>query len=312
MEIIRADEEGLSLIVDMKIDRLIGIITTLQRKGKVTAPYLAEKFEVSRRTINRDIETICNAGIPIVTTQGQDGGIEIMQGFTLDTTVFTEEELQSIFVGLKSLDSVSKTEKHKKLSEKYGRTISVADSIVINLSSYHKESLAEKIELLKEAIKEHKCVSFHYYYNKGEEDKLIEPALIVFEWSSWYIFGWCPARMDFRLYKLTRLWDLQLTETEFKPREIPEDKMNFLENITDSIFVTAIYEASEKYRLVEEYGPYSFKEIDDGRLYTEWGFSSVESALRWHLSFGSRVEIIQPESFKEIYAKELKEMFKRL
>lgn len=296
----------------MKIDRLIGIITILQRKGRVTAPYLAEKFEVSRRTINRDIETICSAGIPIVTTQGHDGGIEIMQGFNLDTTVFTEEELQSIFIGLKSLDSVSKTDQHKKLSEKFGRTISVADSIVINLSSYHKESLAEKIELLKKAIQEHKCVSFHYYYNRGEEDKLIEPALIVFEWSSWYIFGWCPARKDFRLYKLTRLWDLQLTETEFEPKEIPEDKRKFLENMTDNIFVTAIYEASEKYRLVEEFGPYSFKTLDDGRLYTEWGFSSAESALKWHLSFGSRVEIIEPESFKEIYAKELEAMLKRL
>lgn len=296
----------------MKIDRLIGIITTLQRKGKVTAPYLAEKFEVSRRTINRDIETICSAGIPIVTTQGQDGGIEIMPGFNLDTTVFTEEELQSIFIGLKSLDSVSKTEKHKKISEKIGRAISVSDSIVINLSSYHKESLSDKIELLKEAIKEHKCVSFHYYYNKGEEDKLIEPALIIFEWSNWYILGWCPAREDFRMYKLVRLWDLKLTENRFEPKEIPDDKMNFLKNMTDNIFITAIYEASEKYRLVEEFGPYSYTILDDGRLYTEWGYSSVENALRWHLSFGSNVEIIKPESFKKRYAEELKKMSEKL
>ena len=74
----------------MKLDRLIGIITTLQQKGKVTAPYLAEKFEVSKRTINRDIETICLAGIPIVTEQGAGGGISIMQVFSLDTTFFTE------------------------------------------------------------------------------------------------------------------------------------------------------------------------------------------------------------------------------
>ena len=296
----------------MKIDRLIGIITTLQRKGKVTAPYLAEKFEVSRRTINRDIEAICSAGIPILTTQGQDGGIEIMQGFNLDTTVFTEEELQSIFIGLKSLDSVSKTEKHKKISEKIGRTIPVSDSIVINLSSYHKESLSEKIELLKEAIKEHKCVSFHYYYNKGEEDKFIEPLLIVFEWSSWYILGWCPEREDFRMYKLVRLWDLKLTENRFEPREIPDHKMDFLKNMPDNIFITAIYEASEKYRLVEEFGPYCCTTLDDGRLYTELGYSSVESALRWHLSFGSRVKIIKPESFKERYIEELKKMLEML
>ena len=83
----------------MKIERLIGIITTLQQKEKVTAPYLAEKFEVSRRTINRDIEEICRAGIPIVTTQGTSGGISLMEGFALDTTVFTKQELSAVFTG---------------------------------------------------------------------------------------------------------------------------------------------------------------------------------------------------------------------
>ena len=91
----------------MKMNRLIGIITTLQQKKTVTAPYLAEKFEVSRRTINRDIEDLCKAGIPIFTTQGVNGGISIINGFSLDTTMFTEQALADIFTGLKSLDSVS-------------------------------------------------------------------------------------------------------------------------------------------------------------------------------------------------------------
>ena len=104
----------------MKIDRLIGIITTLQQKKNVTAPYLAEKFEVSRRTINRDIEDICKAGIPIVTTPGANGGISIMEGFSLDTTIFTEQELAAIFTGLKSLDSVSSSATAEKLAQKFG------------------------------------------------------------------------------------------------------------------------------------------------------------------------------------------------
>lgn len=83
----------------MKVDRLIGIITVLQRKGKATIPYLAEKFEVSRRTVSRDIEDLCRAGIPIVTMQGS-GGVEIMKGFCFDTTVFTREELQSMLAGI--------------------------------------------------------------------------------------------------------------------------------------------------------------------------------------------------------------------
>ena len=141
----------------MKIERLIGIITTLQQKGKVTAPYLAEKFEVSRRTINRDIEEICRAGIPIVTTQGVDGGIEIMEGYQLDTTVFTESELQAILTGLKSLNSVSKTRQYTRLEEKIsGRknVIPVTNDMMIDLASFYKDSLSEKIELLRKAIAE--------------------------------------------------------------------------------------------------------------------------------------------------------------
>ena len=103
----------------MKIERLIGIITTLQQKEKVTAPYLAEKFEVSRRTINRDIEDICHAGIPIVTTQGTNGGISLMKGFALDTTVFTKQELSAVFTGLKTLDSISYSLSADKLVKKW-------------------------------------------------------------------------------------------------------------------------------------------------------------------------------------------------
>ncbi len=163
----------------MKIDRLIGILTTLQQKKKVTAPYLAEKFEVSRRTINRDIEDICKAGIPIVTTQGVNGGISIMDGFSLDTTVFTEQELSAIFTGLKSLDSVSCSESAEKLAQKIGgsSSIKLSDNMVIDLSSFYKDDLAPKIETIKQAIKETKCISFHYCYSKGEADKLIEPYL---------------------------------------------------------------------------------------------------------------------------------------
>ena len=175
----------------MKTDRIIGIITVLQRKGKVTMPYLAKKFEVSRRTIARDIETICAAGIPIVTSQGTDGGVEIMKGFNFDTTVFTKDELGTILTGIKALESVSALPS-SALSEKlYGKEniIPLDENLMIDLSSFYKDSLSEKIELLKKAAHEKKCVTFRYYYNKGEDDKLIEPIITVFKWSNWYVFG---------------------------------------------------------------------------------------------------------------------------
>lgn len=152
----------------MKIDRLIGIITTLQQKKTVTAPYLAEKFEVSRRTINRDIEDICRAGIPIVTTQGAGGGISIMEGFALDTTVFTEQELEAVFTGLKSLDSVSYSASAQMLARKIGGSaaIRLSDNMLIDLSSHYKGDLVPKLEQIKRAIRESKCWGRRSWWNE--------------------------------------------------------------------------------------------------------------------------------------------------
>ena len=102
----------------MKIDRLIGILSILLQEEKTTAPELAEKFEVSRRTINRDIEDLCKAGIPIRTAQGTGGGISIMDGYRMDRTILTSKDMQMILAGLRSLDSVSGSRYYSQLMEK--------------------------------------------------------------------------------------------------------------------------------------------------------------------------------------------------
>ncbi len=290
----------------MKIDRLIGIITTLQQKKTVTAPYLAEKFEVSRRTINRDLEDICRAGIPLVTKRGAGGGISIMEGFSLDTTVFTKQELEAIFVGLQSLDSVSDMESAKKLAQKFGGdTGKLADHMLIDLSSFYKDDLAVKLEKIKLAIRESRCITFHYCYPKGEADKRVEPYRIVFKWSDWYVFGFCKERQDFRMYKLRRLWDLNVTDEAFAAREIPKEKLRFGSHITDDDRIAAVYDPSVKYRLVEEYGHASFTEQEDGSLFAEWGFTTQEGALSWFLSFGDKVKVLSPPEMVERMKKAL-------
>ena len=115
----------------MKIDRQIGILSVLLQKETVTAPYLAEKFEVSRRTINRDIEDLCKAGIPIVTKQGVNGGISIIENYKLDKTLFTQGEIQDILAGLRSLDSVNGTNRYGQLMEKL--SIGSSDFSVVKL-----------------------------------------------------------------------------------------------------------------------------------------------------------------------------------
>ena len=140
----------------MKLDRMIGILSILLQQDKVTAPYLAEKFEVSRRTINRDIEALCMAGIPLVTEPGQKGGVSIMEGFKIDRTLLSTSDMQAILAGLRSLDSVSGTNRYARLMEKLSAgasNILTGDMhILIDLSSWNKASLSPKIELLHDAI----------------------------------------------------------------------------------------------------------------------------------------------------------------
>jgi len=285
----------------MKIDRHIGILAALSRHKKLTAPELAAMFEVSRRTINRDIDDICRAGIPVVTAQGQNGGISIMEGYNIDPSVLTREELQAVFIGLKTLDSVSRASKSEALARKIGAApADAADGCMsIDLSSFYRDSLSEKIERLTQAINEKRLISFNYYYKKGEAEKLIEPYRIMFKWYDWYVLGWCTQRRDYRMYKLRRLWELRLTETGFSPRGVPEEEELIGKNMADDYFITAVYDAAVKYKLVEEGGPGSFTVLDDGRLYTKWGFTDPDEALLRFLGFGDRVCIIDPPEFRE-------------
>ena len=125
----------------MKIDRQIGILSMLLQKDMLTAPYLAEHFEVSRRTINRDIEDLCKAGIPILTRQGANGGISIMEGYKWDKTLLTGAEMQDILAGLRSLDSVNGTNRYGKLMDKLSAGSSDImignQSVLIDLSSWY-------------------------------------------------------------------------------------------------------------------------------------------------------------------------------
>ena len=140
----------------MKIDRLIGILSILLQKEVITAPELAEHFEVSRRTIGRDVEALSKAGIPIRTMQGTGGGISIMNGYRMDRTLLTSRDMQMILAGLRSLDSVSGSRYYGQLMEKIqagsSELISGRDSILIDLSSWYRTSLAPKIAAIQDAI----------------------------------------------------------------------------------------------------------------------------------------------------------------
>ena len=242
----------------MKIDRLIGIITILLQRGKVTAPELAERFEVSRRTISRDIEDICKAGIPLITTQGYGGGISIAEGFKIDKAVFTEEELQLLFSSLRGMGSVFKAPYLTGLAEKLSikeMEPPYRDSIVIDLASHYQAPLTQKTAIIKNAIQNRQILSFLYYYEKGECRRRMEPYKLIFKWSSWYVWGYCLDRNDFRLFKLNRLWDASSGPDTFAARDLPLQEPDLDRHLVSGAFhLKALFDKGEKYRLIDEYG----------------------------------------------------------
>lgn len=310
----------------MKIDRLIGILSVLLQQEKVTAPYLAEKFEVSRRTINRDIEAICKAGIPIVTTQGKNGGISIMEGYRIDKTLLTASDMQAILSGLSGLDSVSRSKNYQILMEKLSgerindkngfseecmapkdradvtRTVSTGGPIRIDLASWYKDSLAPKIELIRNAIDRKERICFDYYAPAGESKRRVEPYLLVFRWASWYVWGYCTDRDGCRMFKLNRLQNLANTGEPFVPRELPEPDWTSETIFPLAISVEAVIAPQMKWRLMEEYGPDSFAGQEDGTLLFRWAFADKESLFGWLLSFGGQAELIKPEELRREFA----------
>ena len=298
----------------MKIDRLIGILSILLQEEKTTAPELAEKFEVSRRTINRDIEDLCKAGIPIRTAQGTGGGISIMDGYCIDRTILTSKDMQMILAGLRGLDSVSGKRYYGQLMEKIqtgsSEFISGRDSMLIDLSSWYKGSLAPKIEVIQNAIENRHIIQFMYYAPSGESNRRVEPYYLVFRWSSWYVWGWCLERKDYRLFKLNRMDCVVETDHGFLRRDVPMPDLSNEKIFPGGIKVKALFTPNMKWRLVEEFGPNCFTETDDGKLLFSADYTDMEKLVTWLMIFGAKVEVLEPEEVRDIIRRNAEEILK--
>ena len=296
----------------MKIDRLVGILAILLQREVVTAPYLAEQFEVSRRTINRDIEDLCQAGIPVVTKQGVSGGISIMEQYKIDKSLLTNREMQDILAGLRGLDSVNGTNRYGQLMEKL--SVGSSDfmrgnqSVLIDLSSWYKDSLSPKIELIRMAIDKGIELEFVYYSPKDESIRCIEPYYLIFRWSSWYVWGWCKMREDFRLFKLNRMDEIKLSEKNFEKRQVPMPDLSNERIFPGGIKVKVLFEPECKWRLIEEFGTGSFQEQEDGKLLFQADYTDKENLLTWLMSFRDKAELLEPEEIR----RELGESIERM
>ncbi len=192
----------------MQISRLFQIIYILLEKKSTTAGYLAEHFEVSVRTIYRDIDALCQAGIPIYASQGKGGGITLVDQFVLNKSLLSEKEQDEILLSLQSLSAVGYPEPYgvlPKLSSLFKK--SNVNWVEVDFSSWGSDHRQKEVfSFLKNAILEQYTITFSYFSVAGEKsDRRVEPVKLLFKDKSWYLQGYCLQRMGYRTFKITRM-----------------------------------------------------------------------------------------------------------
>lgn len=215
----------------MQINRLFEIVYILLNKKLVTAKELSEHFEVSQRTIYRDIETLSEAGIPVYANRGKGGGICLMEHFILNKSVLTKQEQNDILSALQGIQATS-YERESSTLNKLSSLFQTenTDWIEVDFSSWNnQEDDRRKFTQLKTAILNRRVISFHYYNSYGQESsRVVEPLKLVFRAQAWYLYAFCLKKQSVRYFKITRMESLTVSEETFEPR--PYD---FLDNRSD-------------------------------------------------------------------------------
>lgn len=291
----------------MKLDRLVSILIILLRKERVQARELAERFGVSVRTILRDVEAINLAGIPIVTYQGTKGGIGIAEGYRLDKSVLTEDDMSTIISTLEGIAGSIPDSRHQVLMEKLRNILpssqlehldSKVKQLVIDLSPWGgNELLRESIASIRKAIEEHKEIEFIYTDSEGRRtNRRVEPYSLVLKVQKWYLYAWCHIRQDFRLFRLSRIRELVIPDRSFQPRQVSmgqltyEDKWNAAENM---VTLELLFE-KELESLAEEWSAGNIERLEDGSFLARIMMPEGNWLYGFILSFGTGVEVIGP------------------
>ena len=223
----------------MRIQRLIGLLCVLAEVDKITVQELADKFEVSKRTIFRDLDTLNCAGIPIVSYPGVGGGVSVIEGYKIDKKILSTDDTKKIFTalnGLKSIDSDNAVNSLiAKLVPENSEYVFSQSEYVINLSSWFSDSIIhEKAVILHKAIHDNCCVVMEYVSQNSRCKRTVEPYKLIFKQSDWYLYAFCRERNDFRLFKLRRIISQTISKEKFAPREVKS--IQFESDYTTTLF----------------------------------------------------------------------------
>ncbi len=290
----------------MKVDRLVSIIMILLEKKRIGAQELADQFEVSSRTIYRDIDAINLAGIPVRSTSGVGGGFEIMQEYKVDRKVFSTADLSAILMGLSSLSNMIRGDELVNALAKVrsfipadrARDIEIqANQVYIDLQPWMgNRNIQPYLEMIKVALAENRLMSFEYSNHLGNTTaRTAEPYQLVLKGSHWYIQGYCHARKDFRLFKLARMSNLRLEKEAFAPREFPKPQLD-ITKIVDKLqtTITLRIHTSVMDRVLDYCAMENFSPDGDEHYIVRYPFIENDYYYDILLSLGDKCECLEP------------------
>ncbi len=295
----------------MHESRLFKIIYYLLDKGSATAPELAQRFEVSARTIYRDVDALSSAGIPIYTEAGRNGGIHLLGDFVLNRTIISEQEKQEILSALQALAVVSGEYKENTV-EKFSALFNIhsVNWLEVDFSRWgEKPRDNKKFEMIKTAIIHNRCIRIFYSNSYGEvNERVIQPLKLFYKSKDWYIKAFCQLKQDYRLFKLNRIMKWELLEEQFVPTAFPEDLNKSQQAYTT---ITLRFPKQIAYRVYDEFDTNQIQLEENGALTVTATMPEDDWLIGYLLSFGTQVEIIKPIHLKEMIAAKAKEIYER-
>lgn len=294
----------------MQESRLFKIMYYLLDRGRATAPKLAEEFEVSVRTIYRDVDALSQAGIPVYTETGRNGGICLMDDFVLDRAVLSEEEKREILTALQSIHAIrsSGSRTLQKLSAMFGT--GGDDWLEVDFSRWGDEGNDnEKFELLKSAVIRRRRVNICYAGVCSDvSERIVEPYKLVYKARSWYLKAFCTKREDWRIFKLSRIVEFELLSESFLPRPLPEPEESSWEDYEQ---ITLRFPGSMAYRVYDEFDQAHIHRQENGDLIVSEKMPNDAWLAGCLLSFGTDVEIVSPASLKNGLAKLARSIYEK-
>lgn len=297
----------------MQESRLFRIVYYLLDKGKSTAPELAEKFEVSVRTIYRDIDIISSMGIPVYAMQGKGGGITLIDNFVLDKSLLSTREKEQILMALQGIIATEPNNSDELLT-KLGSLFQTKNTnwIEVDFSNWVKRNPGQDIfQLIKSAIFSRNVISFQYFSSNRESTKRrVEPLKLVFKSKDWYLYGFCLMRNDYRFFKLTRIREMEI-QAEVYSREIPSTcSIGKQMDIQNAIAVTLKFDQDMAFRVYDEFAE-GVTEDNQGNLYVRTNLPDSDILYSYLFSFADSVEIVEPENIREQVKNKLAAMQKK-